>query len=206
MMRREGEKEEDAYEHLSQLNNELANARRELYKKNMELNALNEKLESLSVHDPLTGLYNRRYLFQQFSQIAARTKRSNTPLCMVMIDVNGFKAVNDTLGHDEGDKLLKHIADCFVKVVRQGQDLVCRLGGDEFLVVLEQCDLLTAKAVMNRVRVEYQAKARGTTLAMGIIEVKPAEITEDFEVCIRKTDELMYIEKKRMKEEGKMKP
>lgn len=201
MMRREDEKNEDAYDKLSQLNNELANARRELYKKNMELNALNEKLESLSVHDPLTGLYNRRYLFQQSSHIAARAKRSNTPLCMVMIDVNGFKAVNDTLGHDEGDKLLNHIADCFVKVVRQGQDLVCRLGGDEFLVVLEQCDLLTAKAVMNRVSVEYQTEARGTTLAMGILEVKPSEITEDFEVCIRKTDALMYMEKKRMKEE-----
>ena len=103
-----------------------ANARRELKKKNLELEEMNEKLEEISIRDSLTGLFNGRYFFMMSPQIIARAKRSQSPICLVMIDINGFKRVNDTMGHDEGDCLLRYIAESFWKVIREGQDTVFR--------------------------------------------------------------------------------
>lgn len=195
--------ESSLYDEISRMNNELANAKRELQKKNIELKTLNDKLEEVSVHDPLTGLYNRRYFYQQSPQIVARLKRSTTGLCLVMIDVNGFKKVNDTLGHDEGDDVLQFMAECFKKVIRKGQDTAFRLGGDEFLVILEQCDVPRAQAIMARLRDEYRLNDRGTSLAIGIIEIMPDESCVDLTAAMKVADELMYQEKMKMKNKDK---
>ncbi|MBC3898953.1 diguanylate cyclase [Acetobacterium malicum] len=191
--------ESSLYEEISRMNSELSNAKRELQKKNIEYTVLNDKLNELSVRDPLTGLFNRRYFYLQTPQIVARSKRSLIGICLVMIDVNGFKVVNDTLGHDEGDRVLQYLAECFETVVRKGQDTVFRLGGDEFLVILEQCNLQIAEVIMARLRREYRKADRGTSLAMGMIEIMPDEVYDDLTDYLKLADELMYKEKMEMK-------
>lgn len=191
--------EAEIYEELTKMNNELSNARRELQKKNSELEEMNDRLEEMVVRDPLTGLFNRRYFFMQEGQIAARTKRNNLPTTLVMIDVNRFKLVNDTLGHDEGDLLLQFLASCFNKIMRKGQDIVFRFGGDEFLVILERCDEEMTKIILERLVTLYEMNARGTSLAMGIIEIPPQKIQESLAEYIKKADELMYANKVKMK-------
>lgn len=191
--------ESSLYEEISRMNSELSNAKRELQKKNIEYTVLNDKLNELSVRDPLTGLFNRRYFYLQTPQIVARSKRSLIGICLVMIDVNGFKVVNDTLGHDEGDRVLQYLAECFETVVRKGQDTVFRLGGDEFLVILEQCNLQIAEVIMARLRREYRKADRGTSLAMGMIEIMPDEVYDDLTDYLKLADELMYKEKMKMK-------
>lgn len=189
----------DAYEELSKINNELSNARRELKKKNIQLEELNERLEELSIRDSLTGLYNRRYFFIILPKIIARAKRSKSPVSLVMIDINNFKMVNDTLGHDEGDNVLKYIAKCSNEIIRESQDTVFRFGGDEFLIILEKTDLISANLAMERLREKYEPNSRGTSLAMGIVCINPDDINEDFSDYLKFADELMYKNKMLMK-------
>lgn len=194
--------ESSLYDEISRMNSELSNAKRELQKKNIEFAVLNDKLKEISVHDSLTGLFNRRYFYLESPQIVARSKRSLIGLCLVMIDVNGFKTVNDSLGHDEGDHLLQYLAECFEKVVRKGQDTVFRLGGDEFLVILEQCNSQMADVIMGRLRCEYGKADRGTSLAIGIVEIMPDQADDDLTDYLKLADELMYAEKLKMKKNG----
>ena len=104
-----------------------------------ELRHLQEKLEALALRDPLTGLANRRLFNELLDADLARTQRSGLPLAVAFLDLDGFKNVNDTYGHDVGDLVLCETARRLVSTVR-GADIVARLGGDEFVVVYEPND------------------------------------------------------------------
>jgi diguanylate cyclase (GGDEF)-like protein len=95
----------------------------------------NEVLESLALHDQLTGLANRRLLTDRMSMAMAHARRNESAMAVVYLDLDGFKQLNDRLGHGAGDMLLKMVASRLVKTVRQ-EDTVARLGGDEFVLVL----------------------------------------------------------------------
>jgi diguanylate cyclase (GGDEF)-like protein len=95
----------------------------------------NEVLESLALHDQLTGLANRRLLADRMSMAMAHARRNESAMAVVYLDLDGFKQLNDRLGHGAGDILLKMVANRLVKTVRQ-EDTVARLGGDEFVLVL----------------------------------------------------------------------
>jgi len=95
----------------------------------------NEVLESLALHDQLTGLANRRLLTDRMSMAMAHARRNESAMAVVYLDLDGFKQLNDRLGHGAGDILLKLVASRLVKTVRQ-EDTVARLGGDEFVLVL----------------------------------------------------------------------
>jgi two-component system cell cycle response regulator len=95
----------------------------------------NEVLESLALHDQLTGLANRRLLTDRMSMAMAHARRNESAMAVVYLDLDGFKQLNDRLGHGAGDILLKMVASRLVKTVRQ-EDTVARLGGDEFVLVL----------------------------------------------------------------------
>ena len=95
----------------------------------------NEVLESLALHDQLTGLANRRLLTDRMSMAMAHARRNESAMAVVYLDLDGFKQLNDRLGHGAGDMLLKMVASRLVKMVRQ-EDTVARLGGDEFVLVL----------------------------------------------------------------------
>ncbi|SES13490.1 bifunctional diguanylate cyclase/phosphodiesterase [Psychrobacillus sp. OK032] len=93
------------------------------------------QLEFLAFHDPLTGLSNRRYFAEQINQAIEQAENVNQMLALMYIDIDKFKSINDTLGHDVGDQLLKQFANRLKENVRD-EDILCRIGGDEFLVLL----------------------------------------------------------------------
>ena len=92
-------------------------------------------LEVLALHDPLTGLANRRLLTDRISAAMANARRNKSDMAVAYLDLDGFKQINDTLGHGVGDALLKMVAERLVTVVRE-EDTVARLGGDEFMIAL----------------------------------------------------------------------
>ena len=99
-----------------------------------EIRALNMQLQYQSVHDPLTGLCNRRYLEESLGRELIRAKRQQTPLSVIMGDIDHFKDVNDTYGHLAGDKVLTEFGK-LMKGLARGSDICCRYGGEEFLLV-----------------------------------------------------------------------
>jgi len=111
-----------------------------------ELRRLQDRLAALALRDPLTGLANRRLLDELLDAELARTQRSEVPLAVAYIDLDGLKQVNDTYGHDAGDVVLCETARRLVAIVR-GADVVARLGGDEFVVVYEPQDPNSDKLV-----------------------------------------------------------
>jgi diguanylate cyclase (GGDEF)-like protein len=110
-----------------------------------------EKLKKLTITDPLTGLLNRRYFNERLKVELARAERTGHHLSLLMVDLDGFKACNDSLGHLFGDKILKNIADTLFSTVRS-MDIVARYGGDEFMVILPETDEPLAVDIAERVR------------------------------------------------------
>lgn len=121
------------------------------------LQALREQAEELqrarhlAATDPLTGLANRRAFGEAVRREIARSQRSGTPLAVVMLDIDDFKAINDDFGHGTGDDVLRAVARCAKDGTRQG-DTVARLGGDEFALLLPDADLAKAQAIGERIR------------------------------------------------------
>ncbi|MDE3135158.1 MAG: diguanylate cyclase [Acidobacteriota bacterium] len=123
---------------------------------------MRETLESQSVRDPLTALFNRRYLEESLERELAHAARNRRPLGLIMVDLDRFKGYNDHLGHPAGDELLRRIADLLKHGVRAG-DIACRYGGDEFAIILPGAALETT-----RVRaIELLEAVKGLNAAYG---------------------------------------
>jgi diguanylate cyclase (GGDEF)-like protein len=153
----------------------------------------NVRLEELSQHDPLTELYNRRYLLDRVSAELARVRRGH-PLTVVMADLDHFKRVNDTLGHARGDALLHEIAAALVSTTRV-TDIVGRYGGDEFLLVLPDTDadqaLIVVERVVSSVRevgVRFDAP-NAVTASLGVVTAKESDTVADL---LDRADENAY--------------
>jgi diguanylate cyclase (GGDEF)-like protein/PAS domain S-box-containing protein len=110
-------------------------SRKELEQKLLQISELQLRLQEQVIRDPLSGLFNRRYLDETLPRELSRAKREGYPLAVVMIDLDHFKQVNDTYGHAAGDEVLKALAALLKKSARES-DIVCRYGGEEFLVAL----------------------------------------------------------------------
>ncbi|GGX94490.1 diguanylate cyclase [Pseudoduganella dura] len=117
---------------------------------------LRVSLRHQSVIDPLTQLYNRRYLDETLKRELARATRRGAPLAVIMLDLDHFKRVNDTFGHEAGDLLLRNVAHVLQGAVR-GSDVACRFGGEEMVVLLPECPLDIATARAERMRQEIRA-------------------------------------------------
>jgi diguanylate cyclase (GGDEF)-like protein len=102
---------------------------------NQEARNYGKMLEALALNDPLTGLANRRLLSDRMSMALVHARRNSSAMAVVYLDLDGFKQINDTLGHGVGDTLLKMVAERLVETVR-AEDTVARLGGDEFVIAL----------------------------------------------------------------------
>jgi diguanylate cyclase (GGDEF)-like protein/PAS domain S-box-containing protein len=101
----------------------------------VEIQLLQAQLREQATRDSLTGLFNRRYLEETLIREFQRAEREGSNVCLIMLDIDGFKAFNDTYGHDAGDLLLKKLGECLISEVRSS-DISCRYGGEEFLIVM----------------------------------------------------------------------
>lgn len=146
-------------------------------------------------HDQLTGALNRRGLEEVFEKEIARAKRQQSPLCLGVLDIDNFKKLNDSLGHDAGDAALMHLVSTLRNALRP-QDTVARFGGEEFVVLLPDTDLEEAKTVLVRVQREltkhyflHDNQKVLITFSAGVTQL-PADETREH--AIKRADELMY--------------
>lgn len=123
-------------EMLDQIEQRDAMLEKQVAKRTDELQRLADEFRYRALHDSLTGLPNRSLLNEEFQRASAHANRANRLFALLLLDLDNFKAINDTHGHDTGDELLKCIATRLRRVLR-GEDMICRLGGDEFVVLLE---------------------------------------------------------------------
>jgi len=168
-----------------------------LYK---QLEQYNRALESMALHDELTGLPNRRLLMDRLSLAIAHARRNKSTMAVMYLDLDGFKQINDTLGHDTGDTLLSMVAARLVAAVRQ-EDTVARLGGDEFVIVL--WELLHADGVAKLVSKVIQAVSQpysiqdrcvSMTVSVGV-GIYPLH-GEDVETLMKSADLALYEAKR----------
>jgi diguanylate cyclase (GGDEF)-like protein/PAS domain S-box-containing protein len=139
---------------------------------------LREALRSQSIKDPLTSLYNRRYLTEMLERETRRCVRSEQPLGILMLDLDHFKKFNDTYGHEAGDTILREAASFLSKSIR-AEDIVCRFGGEEFVVILPTADLDAAYARAERIRSklhELTVLHQGQSLGMITVSVGVASL------------------------------
>ena len=134
-----------------QMENELRAANEQLQQRMNEVGKLQTELREQALHDALTGLYNRRFVDETLALEIPRAARAKMPLSLVLTDIDHFKTINDTYGHAAGDQLLVHVAHQIQSSTRKS-DLACRLGGDEFLLVMPGASLEIAKKRANELR------------------------------------------------------
>ncbi len=157
-----------------------------------------EKLEVLTATDPLTGLLNRRGMIQELKQASATADRHGELAIFVYIDLDGFKGVNDTYGHDVGDAKLKFVANALVSSIRK-TDYAARLGGDEFALLLRHSNFDGGRGrtrfiqqQLNFSKFKFNNNIIPIKASFGIAEISPGTQIEDI---MRKADREMYRNK-----------
>jgi diguanylate cyclase (GGDEF)-like protein len=157
------------------------------------------ELINAALYDELTGLANRAMFREKLAKALARAERDNQTLALLFIDLDGFKEVNDTLGHQAGDSLLRSVARSLVSSLRAG-DLVCRFGGDEFAVILENCEpnyLPTlAQKLIEKLEIPIDLEGRTTHISASVGIVTYPESGTDEETLLQRADATMYAVKK----------
>ncbi|HYM96467.1 MAG TPA: sensor domain-containing diguanylate cyclase, partial [Candidatus Sulfotelmatobacter sp.] len=166
-----------------------------------ELRTANERLSTEAVSDPLTGLYNRRYLADFVERELSRTRRAGNKIVFAMIDIDHFKLVNDTFGHEAGDDVLRALSSFLRAQIRQ-EDLAFRYGGEEFLLVLPSTTLDGIPSRIERIREQFG----GMNIEHGHRPIWPVTLSigvavfpdsgETAEAVIRKADAALYLAKK----------
>lgn len=159
---------------------------------------LHQKIVDLAMIDSLTGLNNRLYFNEVFDQEVERVLRYGHTICVLLIDVDRFKSINDTFGHLVGDKALCAVADVLKTSVRKS-DILARFGGDEFVILMPQADETKGRVLANRIQAalkDWNEKETlpGVTLqlSIGIHEAGPENIT----TVLVKADEKLYQDKR----------
>jgi two-component system, cell cycle response regulator len=178
------------------------NAGRRVVLLEQSLRDANTQIERLSVTDPLLGIFNRRYLHEQLPLEAVRARRYGQSLSVVMSDLDNFKKINDTYGHQTGDAVLQHAVALTRRALRQS-DWMARYGGEEFVIVLPETPLLGAHAVAERVRrlcadtaVELADTHLVVTASFGVATIDGvARSDEDGEALLRQADAALYESK-----------
>lgn len=159
------------------------------------------KLRELSVRDPLTGLFNRRYMEETFDREIRRAIRKQQPLTVVMADIDGFKAINDNAGHVPGDNALVQIST-FLKGSIRASDVACRYGGDEFCLILPDCSLEEGMKRANVLRtgieaMHFEACTDGidpVTMSFGVAALPGDGVTR--EALLGAADSALYSSKR----------
>lgn len=175
----------------------LVRARTQIRRKRFQdrLHASYHRTVAMAATDELTGLFNRRYMMSHLENVLRRSVGSGRPVSLMMIDLDHFKGINDSLGHQAGDKVLAEIARRIAQSVR-GVDLSARYGGEEFIVVMPDTDPAGAAIVSERVRhaisdvpIQVDAKPLSMTVSIGVASGEPASGAE---ALIRRADTALY--------------
>lgn len=152
----------------------LRQSRKQLGTRIEEIESLQAQLQEQASRDPLTGLFNRRHLDSLLAQELAECRAAGTELTLVMIDIDRFKAVNDSFGHLAGDEMIRTLAALLLRHARDG-DLACRFGGEEFLLMLPRTPVAVARERSEKLRREFESMRVAfeghemqTTLSFGI--------------------------------------
>jgi diguanylate cyclase (GGDEF)-like protein len=162
-------------------------------------------LKNLSMHDSLTGCYNRQYLQQElFEPESRRLSRASPRLTVIMCDLDNFKMINDTCGHNGGDLVLAEFARLLLSMTREGVDSVVRYGGEEFLLVLPETDLDGGVKLAERLRRTFAEAttlrdidpAMPTTASFGVSSIKATTRHSSLRELISHADSLLYAAKK----------
>ncbi len=184
-------------EELTRLGSALDAMAQELQIRDRQLQAALHRLNEQAATDQLTGLPNRRYLWEALSAELMRARRKQTPLAVILLDIDHFKQFNDRWGHEAGDLVLKNVSYAIRTVVR-GSDIVARHGGEEFVIVLPEADAEIALARAEEVRLEiaglkltYDGESLGTVTASFGVAVS-RKLIETAEGLVRIADHAMY--------------
>ncbi|QCI68201.1 PleD family two-component system response regulator [Phreatobacter stygius] len=156
----------------------------------------------MAITDGLTGLHNRRYMERHLGTLVEQAAQRGKPLSVLILDIDFFKSVNDTHGHDAGDEVLREFAARVRKNVR-GIDLACRLGGEEFVVIMPDTDAGVASIVAERIRarvagepfpIQKGARAIDITVSIGMAQRQPSD--EGPDVLVKRADQALYRAKR----------
>lgn len=173
----------------------------ELKMENTERRQAIKELEELSVTDPLTSIYNRRKFNELLNREVERSKRYKTGLSIIMCDIDHFKKINDTFGHDVGDNALKVFSNKINENIRE-VDMFARWGGEEFMILMPNVNIEGASSLAEKLRRIIEAtevkKITSFTASFGVTDLNEDDTTESF---IKRVDEAMY----KAKESGRNK-
>ena len=156
----------------------------------------------MAITDGLTGLYNRRYMESHLGALVEQAAARGKPITALVLDIDYFKSVNDTYGHDAGDDVLREFATRIKKSIR-GIDLACRLGGEEFVIIMPETDMAVATIVAERLRrriaSEPFAIAQGTkhievTISIGLATLDAVD--DNAATILKRADQALYRAKR----------
>ena len=166
-----------------------------LYRADLQRERIKQQLHHDSLHDALTGLGNRARFLQRLETEARRARHYQVPCALLYLDLDGFKQVNDTLGHPAGDRLLQAVAERLTSCVREN-DLCARLGGDEFVVLLEDTSRSRAYEVAQRILAEiaapYTLDDQPARVGVSIGVALGGPQTESAEILLKQSDVALY--------------
>lgn len=195
----------EANEQLSQLNFEhemtIISLREQILKNKeltCELEKSNQKLSEMSFEDSLTGLHNRRYLFDVVDNEISRAERYGRQFSLLLFDIDFFKKVNDSYGHHAGDSILREVSD-ILRQLKRKTDIAVRYGGDEFVVVLPETDLDQAMTFAERLRANVVGncslvnnKKISITISVGVTNYIVGRTITPLEFLIDVADKALY--------------
>ena len=188
-----------AGQRVIQLQQEIESDREEIRRFAAELAMTNRRLQQAALMDPLTEIPNRRYAMDRIQQEWAAAERNARPLACMLIDIDQFKRINDTYGHDAGDVVLRRTADTLRRTART-TDVICRIGGEEFLAICPNSDLEAAaqcaerlRAAVAGARVEVGNVSVNTTISIGVAAYLPTMVGP--EAMIKAADQAVYAAK-----------
>lgn len=178
---------------------ELRRSKEEIEQANNELIKSNYLLQEQSIRDSLTNLYNHRFIMELLGQEIRKTIQNKAPLCLMMLDIDYFKRVNDNYGHQTGDRVLSAVSQLIQLNIRDN-DYAGRYGGEEFMILLPEIQLMEAYDIAEKIRKSIQnysftKKNLNVTISIGLTEYH----SEDIKAFVNRADTLLY----RAKENGR---